>query len=198
MIQERLITAPTDEPLSIAEARMYMRDPEVTPDSEVLFFIRSARRQVEHKTQRAMMPQTWELVSDRFPPYCYTEELWRTYIQLPHPPIQSVTSVTYYDSNNDVQTFAAASYVLDAMSGRVILAPNTSWPSTYGRYDAVVVRYVAGYANADAVPEDIKHYMKLFIEASDKNRSLVQDTVGEKSLTPFAERSLDPYRQPGV
>lgn len=199
MITKR-ISGPDDEPVSIAEIREHLRYPDVTPNNaELLEFIKAAREHVENKLERAILTQTWELIADRFPPnadwhggYCPGSE----YIQLPYPPLQSVTSIIYYDADNATQTLATSEYVVDTVGGIIRLAPDKSWPSVYSRYDAVTVRYVSGWATAEAVPTVIKAYIKLYVEAMDSNRGLISDR--DMPLTPFAERLLDRYRQLGV
>ena len=193
----RVITPPTDEPLTVAEVRMHLRNPEITSnDAELLEFIKVAREHVEGKLQRSIITQTREVLLERFPPFPDRFGLYalplQTHIELPYPPLQSVTSVTYYDADEVQTTLDSADYVVDTTSGWVRLATDASWPSTATRYDAVIVRYVAGWATAEDVPSVIKAYMKLYIEAMDKNRSLLQER--EMTLTPFAERLLDPYR----
>jgi uncharacterized phiE125 gp8 family phage protein len=191
-----------DEPLSIAEVRVHLRNPEITSnDAELLDFIKVAREQVEHKLSRAIITQTWDAIFDGFPPYA-TSTAFGAYlysgpfIELPYPPLQSVTSITYYDADNVAQTLASSAYTVDTVGGIIRLATNESWPSSYSRYDAVTVRYVAGWATPEDIPAVIKAYMKLCVEAMDKNRSLLQER--EMTLTPFAERLLDAYRMPGV
>jgi len=52
----------------------------------------------------------------------------------------------------------------------VYLRYGQSWPTTYSEPNAVVVRFIAGYATADAVPELIKNGMYLYISHMYENR----------------------------
>lgn len=178
--------ATVDEPVSIAEARVHLNQPENMQDSEILFFIQSAKEQVEHKLGRKLMSQTWEGALDAFP---------GDYIELPYVPVASITSVEYYDTANVRQTVPITDYSLDTSGqlSRILLGYNKSWPSTLsGIYNAVLVTFVTGYPNANAIPQSIKHWMKLFISEARIHKDLTTDR--EVILTPWAERLLDPYR----
>ena len=73
-----------------------------------------------------------------------------------------MTSIAYTDSAGDAQTLAAANYQTSLSTNdgpaRIKSAYGLTWPATRGdTYGAVVVTFVAGYADATAVPLTIKH-----------------------------------------
>lgn len=180
------VSGPAQEPMTVAEVRMHLRNPEITSnDSEYVWWIQAAREQVENKLGRALLTQTWDASLDSFP---------TSTIELPRPPLQSVTSVIYLDADGAAQTLAADQYVVHTTGkiGTVQLAYGATWPSTYGQENAITIRYVAGWTSPAQVPKVITSYMKLLIDAMDKNRSLV--TERETFLSPFAERLLDEHR----
>jgi uncharacterized phiE125 gp8 family phage protein len=151
-----LVTPPATEPLTAAEAKEHLRVEHAADDGYIGGLIVAARRHVESVTWRALVTQTWELVLDAFPSGVF---------ELAKGTIQSVESVKYFDLEGTEQTLAQAAYQVDTVRehGRVAPAPGTSWPSTADRLNAVRVRFVAGYGNADAVPGDVKAAMKLLI-----------------------------------
>lgn len=123
-----------------------------TEDPELTRWRAAARDRCELATGRALLTQTWELVLDAFPA--------ASCIELPKPPLQSVTSITYSDTAGDSQTLAASEYVVTtpagprAARGRIGLAFGSQWPSTRGEIGDVVIRFVCGYGDAAAnVPE---------------------------------------------
>lgn len=158
----KLITAPSSEPVTVAEFKTRMRWSTSTLDAAIGALITAAREQAEHMTGRALMPQTWEKVLDAFPD---------NEIKLPHPPLVSIVSVTYIDIDGASQTLASTEYTADTDSepGWLLLAYNKSWPSTRDSANAVRVRYTCGYANAAAVPESIKNWMMLKVGESLEN-----------------------------
>lgn len=175
-----------DTPISLQEAKQHLRNPENTEDSEILRFIQTARRVTEHKIGRKISAQVWDAFLDSFP---------ANEIELPYGPLSSVEYVKYYDGADALQTVPSTNYTVDASSdlGRVVLTFGQTWPSVApGLENAVVVRFTTGYANTDAIPPNVRHYMKLMIEELDKNRGLT--TEKEVFLAPWAERLLDSER----
>lgn len=165
----RLITAPLEEPVTLAQAKAHLRKTTSEEDAQIMAKIFAAREHAETFTRRALVTQTWELLLDRFPS--------GREIELPFPPLQSVTSVKYLDTNAAEQTFAAASYHVDAAStpGRVVLASTASWPSTAERPNAVTVRFVAGYGGMAAVPFTMKAAILLLVGHLFEHREENQD-----------------------
>jgi uncharacterized phiE125 gp8 family phage protein len=149
---------------NIADASLGVEVPTTnsTVDPELVRAIAASRTIVERHTRRALLTQTWELQLEEFPD---DDE-----IELPLPPLQSVTSITYKDTAGAWQTLAAASYVVDAPAGpvaergRVSLAYGQQWPSTYDEEVAVKIRFVAGYGSAaSSVPRDIQAAVLLWV-----------------------------------
>lgn len=109
--------------------------------------IRAATRAAEHQTQRALMPQTWEMTLSGFPR--------SGRIVLERPPFIAVTSLAYYDTNGAMQQLAVSPPEFIAVpSGTYRKAairplPGQSWPATETRADAVTVAYRAGYECED-------------------------------------------------
>lgn len=178
-----LVSAPAVEPVSLTEAKLHLREDGSAQDSLIEdVLIPAARQWVEDRQWRSLITQTWDFTFDRFPS---TKRL-----DLPLPPLQSVTSVSYYDSDNASQTYASANYVVDASRtpGMIYLLEGSTWPDTYERPSAVTVRAVCGYGDAGTdVPIKMRQAMYLLIGHWYANResvvvgtisSQVHDTVG--------------------
>lgn len=188
----KLITAPTAEPISRQEAKLHLRiiadvaDVTAHPeDAMVDALIVAARQGAEHITGRALMPQTWELALDEF----------ENEILLPKPPLASIVSIKYVDNAGVLQQIADGAWFQDAYSEPAKLMPpyGASWPSTRCQPNAVLVRYIAGYANATAVPQEIKQWMLLRIGMLYENRESVAAGVTVSEL-PCVDGLLDAYR----
>ena len=183
----KLITAPTEEPLTLAEAKLHLRVDGTDEDSLITALIVAAREAAEHETGRAFVTQTLELVLDEFP---------EAFV-LRRPPVASVTSVKYLDPATGAElTLDPADTLLDNISEPAYLVPayGKSWPTARATANAVRVRYVAGYGAAAAVPVAIKQWMKLAIGTMYENRSSV--VAGQFAPLPdrFWSALLDPYR----
>lgn len=150
----KLITAPTSEPVTTDEAKLWLR---LDSDAEIDIvdrLLKSARQMLDGADGylgRCLTEQTWAMTLGRFP-YCRS-------IRIPLPPLISITSVKYLDALGAEQTFDPASYRIssDDWSGDLILNSGASWPSSTlcgPGNDAVTVTFVAGYAAG--VPEGLK------------------------------------------
>ena len=187
----KVVTAPTVEPVSLAEAKLQCRldDDLVADDALLSSLIVAAREHCENETNRAFINTTFDMKMDGFP--CGSE------IILPRAPASSVTSITYLDGDGTSQTWTASEYAVDINTepGRVTLAYGYSWPSTRAIENAVTVRYVAGYgAAASSVPDSIKCAMKLIIEHLYRNRSLSVIGTISGTLPLSVESLLNRYR----
>lgn len=147
--------------INIADAALGVDAPTVntTADPILLQKLTAVRERGELATLRAFMPQTWDLLLDG-PPAC-------GYIEVPKPPLQTVSYIHYLDAAGVSQTWAASNYVVQAPAGprarrgRIALSPTGSWPTTNGQMGAITVRFVCGYASAAAVPALLKSAMLL-------------------------------------
>ena len=152
-----LVTAPATEPLSMAEIKLTLRVDDADRDVDLVGLAIAAREYAEHDQKRVLITQTWDLFFDfKFP----------AEIELPMPPLQSVTSVKYIDGDGDTQTVATGDYTVDANREPGLIVPSfgNSWPSTQSVINAVTVRFVAGYGDPTAVPESTKRAMLKLME----------------------------------
>jgi uncharacterized phiE125 gp8 family phage protein len=108
---------------------------------------------------------------------------------LSRSPVSAVTYVKYIDGNETTITANAADYKIDTISRPARISPDNGWFGTYETINAVFVRYVAGFANAAAVPAPLKHGMMLVIGDMYENRT---DSV--KRLPTASEYLWNPYR----
>lgn len=186
-----LVTAPTVEPVTVEDAYTHLRLD--TADvgggdtaAEVTRKIAAARGQVERITRRALLSQTWDLYLDAFPAGA---------IELPKPPLRSVTAITYKDTSGVWQTLAASAYVVSAPAGptaergQISLAYGQTWPSTYSEANVVKVRFVAGYGTTEeSVPEDVRAAVLLVLG------DLYERRTGESHERAAVDALLHPYR----
>lgn len=155
-----IVTAPTAEPLSTAEAAAHVRVATEggTFDVELLRLIKAARRIFELRTGRQIINATYDYKFDCFP--CGK-------ISIPKSPLSSVTSIAYYDSTGTLQTLATSVYkvISSREPGEIHLKSGQSWPTVYSEAESVTIRFVAGYgATALVVPDEIKSTLLLMID----------------------------------
>jgi len=181
-----LVTGPVNEPVTLDEVKAHCRVSSDDDDGLLDGYRVAAREFVESFTGRALLPQTWDLKLDAFP--CDA-------LELPMPPVTSVTSITYVDTAGATQTWSSANYRTDLPSGptsasaRITPVYGVSWPSTQDVTNAVTVRFVAGYASDASVPWAIKSALLLLVGHWYAHREAV--SVGNVVASmPFAVESL--------
>lgn len=180
----RLITSAGKEPVSLDEARRHLRiDDDITEDDDdIRMAITAARERAEHLTERSLMSHEWELTLDEFIPI----------IELPKPPIVTVSSVKFLDSDGVEQILPGNAYIVDRDSepGRLVPAYGKCWPNTRRQINAVRVRYSTGYGSPAAIPQAVKSWMLLRIGLLYKHRESVVTGVSIAPL-PFVDCMLD-------
>ena len=117
-----IVTAPASEPITISDVKCHARVDTEDEDLLISQMIKAARISLERIMNRTFVNTTFDYFLDHFP----------AVILLPRAPLNSVTSITYLDSNGDSQTLASTEYSTDLKSepGRIIPAPTKSWPTT--------------------------------------------------------------------
>lgn len=162
--RESLVTPPSVEPLTLTEARTQVHVDTSDEDVTLENLIRAARERVELETNRALLAQTWDLVLPWFPTHR---------IEVPKPPLMTVTSVTYIDTAGAPQIWASSLYQVQKPAGPVaergLIQPvyGEVWPLTRpDTFAAVTVRFQAGYGtDRTAVPQALRQAMLLILES---------------------------------
>jgi uncharacterized phiE125 gp8 family phage protein len=148
----KLITAPTAEPLTLAEVKAHCAIDSDDFDTILTGCVAGVRAHLEKTLGRALVTQTWELRLPNFPAFGDA-------IELPRPPLQSVTSVSYVDTFGETATLATAAYQVYGVGGdqpgAIAPAYGLSWPEVRRLPEAVTIRFTAGYPGDGASPEDL-------------------------------------------
>lgn len=182
----RRTTAPLGLAVSLAEAKETLRieSADTSLDVTITLSIKAITLEAEHYLNRSLVSQGFRQTLDAFP----------SAIQLEYPPILSVTSVKYRDSDDVEQTLDPADYLLDSVSEPSYLVPasGTAWPSTYARVNAVMVDYTSGYGiDSTTVPENIKNY--ILVRLQEQFDPLARE-LKETAQSKYAERLLNASR----
>ena len=152
------------EPVTLAEAKAALRVDYANEDDLINSLIKSARQFCEQEISLSFLTQTWQLKLDCWP--CGI-------IELPYGPVQSISSITYVDTEGDTQTLDSSVYQLDGSSivARLYTAYGESWPSVRDQLAPIEINYVAGNLTAEDVQDDIKTAIKLLVGHWLQNRS---------------------------
>lgn len=179
----QLVTAPTVEPVTVSDAKDHLRIDDDKDDVLIESLITAAREWAEKYQNRAYLTQTWDLFFDDYPAEPFS---------LPKPPLQSVTHIKYYDTDETETEFSSDYYQVDTASfkGRIALDYGQEWPTTTLRsMNGFVVRFIAGYGDdASDVPEAVKTAIKMIVAELYENREV--SDIRTHFEVPFAVKSL--------
>lgn len=147
-MQVRQLQPPSDLPVTLDELKLHCRVDFEDDDTSLQMMLEAAVSQLDGfagSLGRSIMSQRWALDLPSFP-RC-------GYVDLPLGPVASVEEVSYADTSGDDQVLDAEAYAFHGTSGRLtFLSP----PSTAPGHDAVRIEYTAGWADASAVPANIR------------------------------------------
>ena len=179
-IRYKVASGAAEEPLTVAEAQTHLR---IDGDATYLtMLIAAARTQCEAFTCRTMVSTVYEQYFDDFE-YESFNLYWG--------PVISVSGIQYFDEYDNLQTLAASAYHVDNVMdrARIMLDEDADWPDTEDKPNAIKITYTAGYANAAAVPAQLKYAMLLMIgEMYERRENHV------KNLPTAVEHLMFPYK----
>lgn len=190
----RLATAPANP--VIVELNDLMEHCRVDSDEEAVLLAALEQTAVQYLDGntgiigRSLLTQTWELYLDEFPGAGGE-------VDLPLPPVQSVTSITYVDGAGVTQTLDSSKYDVNSYGTNAKVRPawGCAWPSTKTKLNAVKITYIAGYGAAEAVPEPIKLAIKMLVAHWFENRENVAPGAANLAEIPMSVTHLiAPYR----
>jgi uncharacterized phiE125 gp8 family phage protein len=174
MYQLDVLTPPSGQPLTLAEAKTHLRVDGSEEDALITNLLGAATRQTENVwLWRALVTRQYRLTLLQAPssPQVY----------LPMAPVQSVQTVTADGVAVTGFTLLGSTGILTLPTGTVITKQ-------------LVVEYTAGYGLAAAVPEDFKAAMLLMIGHWYENREAVVLATQPAKLPLAIQSMLLPYR----
>lgn len=182
----RLVTAPTDFPLALADAKAHLRVTDNTEDTLIQALIYAAIEWAENYTNLRFCTQTWEKALNGFAPMGRLD-LKQPLVNLAGlgfaqngtgvldalplgriellGPLQSVVSVNYLDTSGNNQLLAGSAYQVDLYTQPGFICPawGVDWPVARLALNSVRVQFVVGFGAAATVPASIKQALLLLI-----------------------------------
>ena len=178
------VTAPTADPVSVAEAKSHLRVEHSDDDLLIYRLIETAVAYVDVRGAlgKAMITQTW---AEWFAPN-------PSELVLSLGPVQSVSGISYYDTDNALQAATLSDFYVLGPSTRTVIKPKSgyAWPTTFTRDDAIKVEYVIGYGDSYTdVPSTVRHAILMLVSHYYENRE--NELIGTISKTiPFGFEAL--------
>ena len=154
-----------------------LNEAETAEDDKLNRDIRAARRHIENTTRRKLLTQTWDYYLDAWPS--------GDYIKLPFGNLQTVTSVSWKDTDGTETTLTLTTdYLVETNGeecGRIVLPYGESWPSgTLYPSNPIKIRFICGWTTAALIPDEIKAAMFLFCGDLYSNREA--QSVGQAQI----------------
>lgn len=179
-----IVTPPVEGAhLSILSIDEFRRQALLTSTKRDLEFdenIRDAVDKLARDTRRTILPTTRRLYLPAFPE--------SGIIELPLPPLVSVTHVKYLNSAGVETPLSSADYIVrtNTLVGNIEKLPTVTWPATANHPRAVRVTYVAGYdGTTHPVPFTLKrgtfYLAKHFATVKDPTTAEARVTILSKS-----------------
>lgn len=184
---EEPLTVDADDPDETYSILKHLNISATDDNAQLTGFIKAARLWVEKYCRRTLGTSTWVQRLDYFP----------TKIKLLYPPLLTVTTVKYIDTNGDQQTLDSSVYDVDiyGVQGTIIQGYNQVWPAIRSFRNAVEVTFTAGYgANREDLPMDITNAIKMIVGHWYEHREDVVMAGSPKHVPMGAKAMLSSYR----
>jgi uncharacterized phiE125 gp8 family phage protein len=180
-----LLTPPAGEPLSLAEARGFLRVETDEDDALIAALITAARLHVEAQTGLALMTQAWRMVFDRWPA-CGR-------IPVRPAPLRSITAARVFVRDGHALTVDTQAFVEDLAAMTLAFIP---WAMALPTRIAagIEIDVAVGFGDASDVPEPLRHAIRLLVAHWYEYRGLVAADAGPMVPSTVAALLL-PYRR---
>ena len=183
-----LLSGPTEEPVSIAQARQWLKIDTSDEDDLIGGLITSARLMIEATTRRMLMTQSWRLLLDQWP---------RGIVyQLPLAPVLSVNGVRLIDALGNPHPLPELLYWLQASSEKPRLIFNTAPPSPERAAGGIEIDVTVGYGpRRDDVPAPLRQAICMLTAAWFEDRGDTLSDASREPLPPRVAALVMPYRR---
>lgn len=158
-----LLTPPASEPLTLAEARAWLRVDGTEEDGLIENLIVAAREAVEQATGRKLIAQDWRFALDGWPD--------NGCIPVPVGPVMAIDAVRVDTGGATPAVLALTGFRLDGVRHPPMIGVETLPPVPAVRRGGITIDVTCGYgASADDVPAMLRQAMRLLIARWFENR----------------------------
>lgn len=142
-----LLAGPAEEPVSLAEAKAFLKVDDSAEDGLITTLIGAARLHVEGVTGKALLAQSWRIVLDDWPE--------GGVVRLPVAPLISVTGISAVDDNGGSHDIALAQFLSEP--DRLVVPRVVVGMPVLQTRQGLEIDYVAGFGTEPAgVPADLR------------------------------------------
>jgi len=183
-----LLAPPTVEPITLAEAKSFLRVAHGDDDGLIAALIAAARAHVETATRRALLAQTWRIVRDAWPA--------GGRIAVAPAPLIAVTAARVRDDNGDAHAIdtGAFSFAAGAVPAALAFVP-WSLPAPGVADDGIEIDVELGHGtSAAAVPPPLVHAVRLLTAHWYEHRGILSSGAAGAPLPVSITALMAPFR----
>lgn len=200
----KIVTQPSIEPISVVEAREHLRLDDDVDKSQIMSYIVATREWAENYTGRHFISRTMQMFLDGATEV--DNPLWEgmrtgidvidynNSIEFPVSPVQSVSSIKYYNDSDAQSTWATTNYFVDVVSqpAKIVLRTGGTYPTDLRPANGLEINFTSGYGdNITDVPEAIRVAMLQYLTFMYEHRGDYDKDVKEPTII---QSLLNPYR----
>jgi uncharacterized phiE125 gp8 family phage protein len=181
-----LLAGPAEEPVSLGEAKAFLRVDDSAEDGLITTLIGAARLHVEGVTGRALLAQSWRVVLDGWPD--------DRQVKLPVTPFMAVTEVNAYDTAGGAHELPLAQFMSEP--DRLLLPNTVAGMPVLRERQGIEIDYVAGFGTEpEDVPADIRQALLLLVGYWFEHRDAVI-VAGSGAVVPSGfDRMVASYKR---
>lgn len=180
-----LIAGPALEPVSLDDARGFVRMDATDEDALLTALVAAARVHIESVTGRALFSQQWRIVLDGWP--CEGR------LPLPIAPALELLALRVHAEDGTTATLPTAGLLIDGDPARLLFPSDFDPGIALAERQAIEVDYRAGYgAAADDVPAPLRQAIRLLVGYWFENRDVANPAA---AVSPAVDALLAPYRR---
>lgn len=184
-----LLVGPAVEPVSLEEAKSWLRLDANDEDQLLSALIVSARLTLEAYTRRFFVTQSWRVTFDAWPESIVSRKI----LAVSFAPLQSVAAIRVCDAAGVPRALDPASYRAPAAQdgGRIVFLEPPPSPAVAG--DGVEIDLVLGYGGQPTdTPEPLRRAMLCLVAHWHENRG---DDESEATLPSLVGALAAPFRR---
>jgi hypothetical protein len=186
----RLITPPSDEPVTLGEAKAWLKVDHVEEDALIQNLITTARERFETLTGQSLMIQQWRAYLAYWP--LQMDDHWwdgvregaytwasQTRIDLLHGPVRQIDSFFLFDAEGNETVYPAEHYLLDKVRDQLVLKTGAPLPQGERAANPIEITYTVGYESIPGVIKTslLKLVTHLFEHRGDENFTIPKNVL---------------------
>lgn len=176
------LTAPTVEPITLAEAKAHLRVESDHEDELIQDLIKAARQEAERQTSICMIRQDWRLFLDHWPEHGVLE--------LPVRPLLNVQEIRVFDAQGEAHILASNTYMVDRYASRPRIRVDIM-PSAQQQLNGIEIDIRCGFGEAGAdVPDLLKRAILVLVAHWFEFRGTYSAKEQPISIPPLFDRLI--------